>query len=174
MYPETGVPDAWQRIWTPHRSKYLSKARKDGTVDQECPFCYAPTAVSEFDLVVKRGQTGYVVLNLYPYNAGHLLVTPFRHFADITQASETELLEMNHLTQEAVTTLRNIAGAQGFNIGINQGAIAGTSVADHLHQHIVPRWGGDTNFMPVIGRAKAMNQLLEDTRDLLKSSWVDL
>lgn len=174
MFPETGLPDAWERIWTPHRSKYLSKARKDGTVEQECPFCYAHTANSEFDLVVKRGKTGYVVLNLYPYNAGHLLVTPFRHFSDITEASDDELLEINHLTQEAMSTLRKSAGAQGFNIGINQGAIAGTSVADHLHQHIVPRWGGDTNFMPVIGRAKAMNQLLEDTRDLLKSAWVDL
>jgi ATP adenylyltransferase len=174
VYPETGIPDAWQRIWTPHRSKYLSKARKDGTVEQECPFCYAHTASSEFDLVTKRGITGYVVLNLYPYNAGHVLVTPYRHFADITEATDEELLELNHLTQEAMATLRKVANAQGFNIGINQGAIAGTSVADHLHQHIVPRWGGDTNFMPVIGRAKAMNQLLEDTRDLLKSSWVDL
>jgi ATP adenylyltransferase len=174
MYPETGLPDAWQRIWTPHRSKYLSNARKDGTVEQPCPFCSAHTAESEYDLVVKRGEKCYVVLNLYPYNAGHLLITPFRHFPDITTAHEDELLEMNHLTQQAMKVLRQAAGAQGFNIGINQGAIAGTSVADHLHQHIVPRWGGDTNFMPVIGRAKAMNQLLEDTRELLKSAWADL
>jgi ATP adenylyltransferase len=174
MYPETGLPDAWERIWTPHRSKYLKNARKDGTVEQACPFCYAHTADSEYDLVVKRGESAYVVLNLYPYNAGHLLITPYRHFADITTASDDEMLEMNHLTQQAMKVLRQAAGAQGFNIGINQGAIAGTSVADHLHQHIVPRWGGDTNFMPVIGRAKAMNQLLEETRELLKSAWADL
>lgn len=174
MYPETGLPDAWERIWTPHRSKYLSKARKDGTVEQECPFCYAYKTENEFDLVVKRGQTAYVVLNLYPYNAGHVLITPYRHFADLTQATEAEAVELHQLTKEAMMVLRNAAGAQGFNIGINQGAIAGTSVADHLHQHLVPRWGGDTNFMPVIGRAKAMNQLLEETRELLKAAWSEL
>jgi ATP adenylyltransferase len=174
MFPETGLPDAWERIWTPHRSRYLSKARRDGTVEQECPFCSAYTKESEYDLVVKRGETAYVVLNLYPYNAGHLLITPYRHFADITTATDEEMLEVSHLTQQAMVVLRKAAGAQGFNIGVNQGAIAGTSVAEHLHQHIVPRWGGDTNFMPVIGRAKAMNQLLEETRELLKAAWADL
>jgi len=113
----------------------------------------------------------YVVLNLYPYNAGHLMVCPFRHVSDYTDLSASEVAELGMFTQRSMTALREVSGAQGFNIGVNQGAIAGAGIAGHLHQHIVPRWSGDTNFMPVIGGTRTMPQLLESTRDLLVSAW---
>jgi len=122
-------------------------------------------------LVVARGQAVYVVLNLYPYNAGHLMVCPFRHVSDYTDLSASEVAELGMFTQRSMTALREVSGAQGFNIGVNQGAIAGAGIAGHLHQHIVPRWSGDTNFMPVIGGTRTMPQLLESTRDLLVSAW---
>lgn len=169
--PETGLPDAWIRLWTPHRGQYLQDVRSDGTVDQSCPFCSAPKVSDEDSLVVFKGTHSYVVLNLYPYNAGHLLIAPYRHFSDYTSVTKDESDEMSELTRKAMLVLRKASGAQGFNIGMNQGPVAGTSVADHLHQHIVPRWGGDTNFMPIIGRAKSIPQLLKDTQVLLANAW---
>ena len=169
--PETGLPDAWIRLWTPHRGQYLQDVRSDGTVDQSCPFCSAPKVSEEDSLVVFKGTHNYVVLNLYPYNAGHLLIAPYRHFSDYTSVTKDESDEMSELTRKAMSVLRKASGAQGFNIGMNQGPVAGTSVADHLHQNIVPRWGGDTNFMPIIGRAKSIPQLLKDTQVLLANAW---
>ena len=169
--PQTGLPDAWIRLWTPHRGQYLTDVRSDGTVGQSCPFCAAPNSKEEDSLVVFKGKFNYVVLNLYPYNAGHLLIAPFRHFADYTSITTDESIEMHELTRKSMSVLRQASGAQGFNIGMNQGPVAGTSVADHLHQHIVPRWGGDTNFMPIIGRAKSIPQLLKDTQILLAKAW---
>ena len=137
----------------------------------ECPFCRAPTLAGADSLVVARGESVYVVLNLYPYNAGHLMVCPFRHVPDSTDLTEEEVAELGAYTQRSMAALRDVSGAQGFNIGLNQGAIAGAGIAGHLHQHIVPRWSGDTNFMPVIGGTRTMPQLLESTRDLLVSAW---
>jgi ATP adenylyltransferase len=122
-------------------------------------------------LVIARGEHVYAVLNLYPYNTGHLMVCPFRHIADFTDLSALEVSELGEFTAHAMTTLRSVSGAQGFNIGINQGSIAGAGIAGHLHQHIVPRWGGDTNFMPVVSGTKTMPQLLVETRKLLAASW---
>ena len=99
------------------------------------------------------------------------MVCPYRHVADYTDLGDGEVLELAAFTQRAMTTLRTVSGAQGFNIGMNQGHAAGAGIAGHLHQHVVPRWGGDTNFMPVVGRTKTMPQLLESTRDLLVASW---
>jgi len=171
--PETGLPDAWIRLWNPHRGQYLTDVRADGTVDQTCPFCSAPNVGEEDSLVVYKGKHNYVVLNLYPYNAGHLLIAPYRHFADFTTVTDEESYEIADITKKAMSVLRKATGAQGFNIGMNQGPVAGTSVADHLHQHIVPRWGGDTNFMPIIGRAKSIPHLLKDTQKLLAEAWND-
>ena len=125
------------------------------------------------DLVVFRGDTCYVVLNKYPYNSGHLLVCPYRHVAQYTELDEAEVLEFGKLTQEAMTTLKNTSGAHGFNIGMNQGSIAGAGIAAHLHQHVIPRWNGDTNFMPVVGGVKVLPQLLEQTRGLLTDNWAE-
>ena len=165
--------EAWDRLWTPHRMAYIKgqdKPRHTGP-GEECPFCTAPSLVGDDSLVVARGEQVYAVLNLYPYNSGHLMVCPYRHVADYTELEASEVAELGSFTQRAMTTLRTVSAAQGFNIGMNQGAISGAGVAGHLHQHVVPRWGGDTNFMPVIGATKTMPALLEQTRDLVADAW---
>ncbi len=136
-----------------------------------CPFCEIPKLTDADGLVVTRGTAAYAVLNLYPYNSGHLMVLPYRHVADYTELTPEETLELADLTKRAMVALRKASGAQGFNIGMNQGSVAGAGIAAHLHQHIVPRWGGDTNFMPVVGRTKVLPQLLSDTRTLLAEAW---
>lgn len=137
----------------------------------ECPFCRAPQGTDEEGLIVARGNLAYAVLNLYPYNTGHVMICPYRHVADYTELSSAEVSEVGLLTQQAMRALRSATGAHGFNIGMNQGAVAGAGIAAHLHQHVVPRWGGDTNFLPVIGATKSMAQLLEETREILASAW---
>lgn len=122
-------------------------------------------------LVVARGDKAYVVMNLYPYNSGHLLVCPYRHVADYTELEPDEVAEIAELTQRSMAVLREVSRAQGFNIGMNQGKVGGAGIAGHLHQHVVPRWGGDTNFMPVVGHTKPMPQLLAETRRLLAEAW---
>lgn len=139
--------------------------------DDGCPFCEIPQLTDAEGLVVSRGSVTYAVLNLYPYNSGHLMVLPYRHIADYTELTPEETLELADLTKRAMVALRKASGAQGFNIGMNQGSVAGAGIAAHLHQHIVPRWGGDTNFMPVVGRTKVLPQLLSDTRTLLANAW---
>ena len=136
-----------------------------------CPFCAAPKLPDDQSLVVARGQLVYAVLNLYPYNSGHLMICPYRHVADYTDLDDAETVELGRFTQHAMRVIRDVSGAQGFNIGMNQGTVAGAGIAGHLHQHIVPRWGGDTNFMPVVGRTKVLPQLLADTRELLAAAW---
>jgi ATP adenylyltransferase len=164
-----GVPDAFQRLWTPHRMVYIesNKHPKD-TAD---PFCVAPTLSDEKALIVARGKTGYVLLNLFPYNSGHLLVCPYRHVAMYDEATDEEITEMGTLTQTAMRVLTEVAHCEGFNIGMNQGRIAGAGVADHLHQHIVPRWSTDANFFPIIAGTKALPQLLGEMREQLAQVW---
>ncbi len=111
------------------------------------------------------------MLNKYPYNAGHVMVVPYRHVADYTDLDEPETAELAGHTKLAMRALRSASGAQGFNIGMNMGGVAGAGISAHLHQHVVPRWGGDTNFMPVIAGTKVLPQLLGDTRDLLAAAW---
>jgi len=138
---------------------------------EDCPFCVAPDLPADEGLVVARGVEVYAVLNLYPYNAGHLMVCPYRHVADYPELSVSEVAELGAFTQKAMRVLRAVSGAQGFNIGMNQGSISGAGIAGHLHQHIVPRWGGDMNFMPIIGGTKVIPQLLDDTRRLVAAEW---
>ncbi|KLJ04442.1 HIT domain-containing protein [Streptomyces albidoflavus] len=168
-----GTPDAFQRLWTPHRMAYIQGENKPtGPGAQDgCPFCVVPAKSDEDGLIVRRGAHAYAVLNLYPYNGGHLLVVPYRHVADYTELDAAETAEVAELTKQAMTALRSASGAHGFNIGLNQGSAAGAGIAAHLHQHIVPRWGGDTNFMPVIGDTKVLPQLLGDTRAMLAAAW---
>ncbi|MCW2784182.1 MAG: family hydrolase [Marmoricola sp.] len=167
-----GEPDQLERLWTPHRMAYIRGENKpvDGS-EEECPFCRIPDLPDEDGLVVHRGELVYAVLNLYPYNSGHLLVCPFRHVADYTDLTDEETVEVAAMTQTAMRTIRAVSGAQGFNLGMNQGPIAGAGIAAHLHQHVVPRWSGDANFMPVIGRTKPLPQLLTETRRLLAEAW---
>jgi len=138
---------------------------------QPCPFCRIPTLSDEDGLVVARGASVYAVLNLYPYNSGHLMVVPYRHVGDYTDADADEVAEMAEFTRHAVTTIRAVSAPHGFNIGMNQGAAGGAGIAAHLHQHVVPRWNGDANFMTVIGGTKVLPQLLAETRALLAEAW---
>jgi ATP adenylyltransferase len=169
-----GDPDAFDRIWTPHRMAYIngeSKPVGDPDDPEVCPFCVIPSKPDDEALIVARGSLVYAVLNLYPYNAGHLLVVPYRHLPDITDLSAEESAEFVLFTQQAVKTLRAASHPHGFNLGVNLGSVAGAGIAAHLHQHVVPRWGGDTNFMPVVGHTRVLPQLLHETRDLLASGW---
>jgi ATP adenylyltransferase len=168
--------DEWDRLWTPHRMAYIRGENKPTHTGPgpDCAFCHAPSLVGDASLVVASGELVYAVLNLYPYNAGHLMVCPYRHVADYTELDVAEVAELGDYTRSAMTTLRAVSGAQGFNIGMNQGGVAGAGIAGHLHQHVVPRWGGDTNFMPVIGHTKTMPELLERTRDLVSAAWVSV
>ena len=158
--------DAFDRLWMPHRMAYIKGEGKSG-----CAFCSIVDMADVEGLVVARGEVVYAVLNLYPYNAGHLMVVPYRHVADYTDLTDEESRELASYTQQSMTVLREVSNAQGFNIGMNQGSVAGAGIAEHLHQHIVPRWGGDTNFMPVVGQTKVLPQLLADTRELLAKAW---
>jgi ATP adenylyltransferase len=111
-------------------------------------------------------------MNKYPYNNGHLLVCTFRHVAWYDEISDSERNEMSQLTKKAIEVLKKVNGAKGFNVGLNQGEIAGAGVAGHIHQHIVPRWANDSNFMPIIGQTKVMSELIEDTRIRVKQAWI--
>lgn len=162
-------PDEFSRIWTPHRMDYIKGEGKPA--GDSCPFCDIPAMDDADGLVVARGEAAYVVLNKYPYNAGHLLVVPYRHVAGYVDATTQETTEIASLTQKALRVLTEQTGAMGFNLGINQGSLAGAGIAPHLHQHVVPRWGGDTNFMPVVGGTRVLPQLLEQTRELLAGGW---
>jgi ATP adenylyltransferase len=167
-----GGPDGFQRLWMPHRMAYIQGENKPATTAPgDCPFCRIPGLPDDEGLVVRRGAVAFAVLNLYPYSPGHLMACPYRHVADYTELTTQESTEIADLTRQAMTTLRAVSGAQGFNIGMNQGDVAGAGIAGHLHQHVVPRWGGDTNFMPVVARTKVLPQLLSDTRALLAEAW---
>ena len=178
--PETGipvedstdfaaVPDAFQRLWTPHRLVYIQEGQQPE--EQAGPFCLAPSRTDEEALIVARGEHAYVLLNLFPYNSGHLLVCPYRHVAMYDEATSEEVAEIGSLTQTAMRVLRQVSSCDGFNLGMNQGRIAGAGIADHLHQHIVPRWALDSNFFPIIARTKAVPRLLGEVRDEIAQAW---
>ena len=163
------VPDAFQRLWTPHRIAYIQNETRPGADD--CPFCVAPTLSDEQALIVARGEHAFVLLNLFPYNSGHMLVCPYRHVAMYDDATDAEVAEIASLTQTAMRVARSVSGSHGFNIGMNQGAVAGAGIAGHLHQHIVPRWANDSNFFPIIGGTKAIPRLLGDVRAEFAVAW---
>jgi ATP adenylyltransferase len=168
-----GDPDSFGRLWTPHRMVYIQGEGKPVHADagQDCPFCAAPTRSDEDALIVARGELVYAVLNLYPYNSGHLMTVPYRHVADYTELTVDEVAELGSFTQRAMRTLLEVMAPHGFNLGMNQGAVAGAGIAAHLHQHVVPRWGGDTNFVPVVARTRVLPQLLSDARRQLAAGW---
>ena len=162
-----GTPDGFRRLWTPHRLAYIKEAGSD----DQCPFCRIPDLPDEEGLVVARGKTVYTVLNLHPYNPGHLMVLPYRHVAELEDLTEAEAAEVMSFTQRAIRILKRIAAPHAFNVGLNLGTVAGGSLAEHLHQHVVPRWGGDANFIAVVGQTKVIPQLLSETRSLLAGTW---
>jgi ATP adenylyltransferase len=164
-----GVPSAFQHLWTPHRLVYIQNGQQPA--DHECPFCLAVDKTDEDALIVFRGEHAYALLNLFPYNSGHMLVCPYRHIATYDQASPEEVAEIAALTQQAMRVLKSISGAHGFNIGMNQGEVAGAGIAGHLHQHIVPRWRNDANFFPIIAETKALPRLLGEVREDIAAAW---
>ena len=155
-------------VWAPWRIEYV-RSEKDG----ECFFC-ADAATPEQDVehyVIHRGDTCFVVLNAFPYTSGHLLVAPYRHVSSIQELTDGELMEIMTLLQTAQRALDTVMQPQGYNMGCNQGKPAGAAVEDHLHWHLVPRWIGDCNFMPIIGNADCVPEALSATAELLRGAW---
>lgn len=161
--------DGYDRLWTPWRLEYV--ADPDHSNDG-CPFCLTEGA-EENTRVIHRGDHSFVLLNAYPYNPGHVMVIPYNHTDDYAALSVETAHEIADLTQRAMRALRAAAAPHAFNVGMNLGTVAGAGIADHLHQHIVPRWGGDTNFMPVIGQTRVLPQLMADTYAMLKPAFDD-
>ena len=171
---DTGVGerDHLQRLWTPYRMTYLAEAPvKRDNADPEQPFTEIPRLSDEDGLMVARGELVYVVLNLYPYNPGHLMVVPYRRVSELEDLTDSESAELMAFTQKAIRVIKNVSRPHGFNVGINLGTSAGGSLAEHLHVHVVPRWRGDANFITIIGGSKVIPQLLRDTRQLLATEW---
>ena len=164
-----GVPNGFQHLWTPHRLVYIQEGQQPE--EHECPFCLATSRADDDALIVHRGEHAYVLLNLFPYNSGHLLVCPYRHIPTYDLASVDEVTEIAVMTQTAMRVLTEVSGAHGFNIGMNQGEVAGAGIAGHLHQHIVPRWKNDANFFPIIAQTKALPRLLGEVRQQIAEAW---
>lgn len=172
---EAALDDGLQRRWTPHRMVYIKGENKPASsAATDCPFCLIPPMSDEDGLVVARGRYVYAVLNLYPYNSGHVLVCPYRHTPDYPELDAAELQEFSIFTQRAMAALRAAFNPGGFNVGMNQGSVGGAGIAGHLHQHVVPRWGGDANFMPVIARTKTLPATLPATREAVARAWAEL
>ena len=143
---------------------YILGDRPTEEAGRGCPFCAAPHKADDEGLIVHRGTHCYVVMNLFPYNPGHVLICPYRHVSLYVDLTDEETDEFTRLTKAAIRTLERASEPHGFNLGMNQGAVAGAGVAAHLHQHVVPRWAGDSNFLPIVGQTNALPVLLEDTR----------
>lgn len=171
-----GDTDHLQRLWTPHRMSYIAespmkKGSLGGSAASTEPFTDIPNMADEDGLVVARGELVYAVLNLYPYNPGHLMVVPYRRVSELEDLTEAETGELMAFAQKAIRVIKAVSRPHGFNVGLNLGHSAGGSLAEHLHLHVVPRWGGDANFITIIGDTKVIPQLLRDTRQLLASAW---
>jgi ATP adenylyltransferase len=161
---------ATQRIWAPWRLAYVKDASKDDA--DECIFCTKPAEDDdEANLIVHRGELCFVILNLYPYTNGHLMIAPFEHHASITDLGAETIAEMMWLAQRAMTVLEERYSPHGYNVGFNQGRVAGAGVEHHIHMHVVPRWGGDTNFMPVLADTRVMPQTLDQTYETLRGGF---
>jgi ATP adenylyltransferase len=161
---------ATQRIWAPWRLEYVKDASKDN--ESECIFCAALEAGDdEASLIVRRGERCFVILNKFPYTNGHLMVAPYEHIAELQGLDEQTMAEIMSLAQSGIAALETSYSPHGYNVGFNQGRVAGAGVEHHIHMHVVPRWGGDTNFMPVLGDTRVMNQTLEDSYATLRGAW---
>lgn len=167
-----GDADRLQRLWTPHRMNYIVESpRFGGSSGSSEPFTDIPTMSDEDGLVIARGELVYAVLNLYPYNPGHLMIVPYRRVSELEDLTDAESAELMAFTQQALRVIKSVSRPDGFNVGLNLGKAAGGSLADHLHMHVVPRWSGDANFITVVGQTKVVPQLLRDTRALLAQEW---
>lgn len=157
---------AVENLWAPWRLEYVTRAKPAG-----CVLCHKRSDDDEASLVVARGEHAYAVLNLYPYNNGHVMVVPYRHVGDLEELTTQESEECQRLLERGIRAARSALGAGGFNVGLNLGEAAGAGIAAHLHWHLVPRWAGDTNFMPVLADVRVMPQHLHTTWTLLRDAW---
>ena len=156
-----------ERLWAPWRLEYVQSADEQ----EGCVFCLALADETEAALVVHRGERAFVLLNKFPYAAGHLMVAPSRHVAGLLDLDDGEALELHRLTAASLRALDGAFRPEGYNVGCNLGRVAGAGVVDHVHLHVVPRWAGDTNFMPVLADVKVMPEALESTRRRLADAW---
>jgi ATP adenylyltransferase len=158
-----------ERLWAPWRLQYVQATDSS---NEGCVFCLNPDPSSgpedESRMVLHRGEHCFVILNIFPYNNGHLMIAPYRHTGDFCSLTRDEKLEIMDMLSSWTDILKRVMHCQGFNIGVNVGRVAGAGIADHIHFHVVPRWDGDTNFMPVVGAVKVMPQSLKDCYDTLK------
>ncbi len=156
-----------RQLWAPWRLEYIATADEyDG-----CIFCLAAGTSDEDGLVVHRGTCAFVLMNKYPYSSGHLLVAPYRHVAELGELADEEVLEIHRLAAAGMGAMAETYGPQGYNLGWNLGRIAGAGITDHVHLHVVPRWAGDTNFMPVLADVKVLPEHLADTCRKLSAAW---
>jgi ATP adenylyltransferase len=156
-----------KQLWAPWRLEYIKQADEQ----PGCVFCDAAAGDDEERLVVHRGSDAFVLLNKFPYSSGHLMVAPYRHVGELSELSDDEALEIHTLATQGLAALRAVYGPEGFNLGWNLGRVAGAGVVDHVHQHVVPRWSGDTNFMPVLADVKVLPEHLIETRTRLAEAW---
>ena len=157
------MPNKKENLWAPWRSIYLSNKQEKG-----CIFCTKPDENKDREnLILMRGKFSFVIMNLFPYNSGHLMVVPYKHSADLAELTDEEILEIRKHINKCVASLTQIMSPAGFNLGVNMGKFAGAGIAEHIHFHVVPRWVGDTNFMPVISNTKVISEFLFDTYDKL-------
>lgn len=172
-YHQYGVgEDRLQLLWAPYRMSYIAEARAEpaeGMTGE--PFLDIPRMSDEDGLVVARGEHVYVVLNLYPYNPGHAMVVPYRKVAALEDLTADESRELMEYTQHLIRVIKSVSRPDSFNVGLNLGSAAGGSLSEHLHQHVVPRWIGDANFITVTGGTKVLPQLLRQSRRLLAEAW---
>ena len=156
-----------RQLWAPWRLEYITSADEQ----EGCVFCLAQSGEDEASLVVHRGRSAFVLLNKYPYSSGHLMVAPYRHVGEFADLNDDEALEVHRLASHGMSALARTFEPQGYNAGWNLGRIAGAGVVDHVHQHVVPRWAGDTNFMPVLADVKVLPEHLLETRAKLAAAW---
>jgi ATP adenylyltransferase len=156
-----------ERLWAPWRLEYVGQADEQ----EGCIFCRAAESADEDALVVHRGDAAFVLLNKFPYASGHVMVAPYRHVGEFSELGDDEALEIHRLAAQGMGALAAVYGPQGYNVGWNLGRIAGAGVTDHVHLHLVPRWAGDTNFMPVLADVKVIPEHLAETRRTLADAW---
>jgi ATP adenylyltransferase len=156
-----------EQLWAPWRLEYVEKADEQ----PGCLFCLAVEGSEEERLVVHRGETAFVLLNRFPYASGHVMVAPIRHEAELAELDDAEVVEIHRLATQAIGALAQALSPQGYNLGWNLGRVAGAGVVDHVHLHVVPRWLGDTNYMPVLADVKVIPEHLHDTRAKLVAAW---
>jgi len=162
------VSDGTGKLWAPWRIKYVLQETPD-----ECIFCEksSPEVDDREELVLSRGEHSFVMMNLYPYNNGHIMISPYQHTAELSEIPEITHLEMIAFQKQWIQVLRASLNPEGFNIGANLGKVAGAGFEEHYHIHIVPRWSGDTNFMPILGHTKVLVEGLEETWERLASQY---